>query len=179
MDEWFVRIKKEWPVVKSAPYSFFMCFVSGIFIGGIIIFFAYSSFVLPAKDAQISLLQAEIAKLSKEKSVNNINAPVTKQEMRSFLESVNPEILKMVDAKQREIYVLFSDPTRKGFFDLANRPDFNKFLSHRKTDDTFLGEQQIVRHKRDVNDSNYYINELGQYGIREGYCLYPKDALIK
>ena len=57
MLEYLNALKQEWPTVKAAPRSFIICFIVGIIIGGGAILFLYSYFVLPGKDAQISLLQ--------------------------------------------------------------------------------------------------------------------------
>jgi hypothetical protein len=95
----------------------------------------------------------------------------TKQDIRFLLESINPEILQKIDTKQKEIRILISIPNEVELKGLSKRPDFNKFLSFKQCQ---CG---------DIKDSNSYvknyINELNDDSWRVGYCLYPKDALIK
>jgi hypothetical protein len=89
----------------------------------------------------------------------------TKQDIRTFLESINPEILRKVDTGQKEIHVLISIPKQMKLSDLSERSDFSKFLFFKRSGDVSLGGGQI--------------NELNQNGAMDGYYLYPKDTLVK
>ena len=95
--------------------------------------------------------------------------PVTKQEIRTFLESINPDILKMLDAEQEAIHVFMSIPTQIEFIELSKRPDFNKFSSIKKSGAKCIGGKPETG----------IIKESGENGYMDGYYFYPKDALIK
>jgi hypothetical protein len=52
---WFIDLwKKEWPIMKSAPFSFLICLVVGIFVGLMSIHLLYAHFVIPGKDSTIN-----------------------------------------------------------------------------------------------------------------------------
>ena len=107
----------------------------------------------------------------------------TKQAIRSFLESVNPVILKKVDAGQKEIHVLISAVKETKLSELSELSDFNKYLSFKQLHTTMQGpnydgnDADIIKAvKSTLGD---FIPELKQYGFVQGYSLYPQDALIK
>jgi hypothetical protein len=94
----------------------------------------------------------------------------SKQDIRTFLESIHPEILQMVDEGQKEICVGLGDLKQTELADLYERPDFGRFLLFRKCEGSYNyvepGETMII--------------ELGQ-GLRYvvKYYFYPKKALIE
>lgn len=96
----------------------------------------------------------------------------TKQEIRTFLESVNPAILQKIDAGEKEFCVGFGALKQVELADLSKRPDFGRFLLFRKGSN--LGYLHTANGK-----FGPLILELGQMGILEEYYLYPKDVLIK
>ena len=91
-----------------------------------------------------------------------------KQEIRTFLERVDPEVLKLVDAGQPEIKVMLSTVSESRLYSLAERQGFNKYMAARRTATWSLGSD---------NKFPGFINELGAAGAMSGYALYPKDAL--
>ena len=95
--------------------------------------------------------------------------PVTKQEIRAFLESINTEILQRIDGRQKEMHVLMSDSKRAKLIELSERPDFNKFLDIKKSGAHCIGGAP----------ESGFIKEFGENGAMVGCYLYPKDALIK
>lgn len=93
----------------------------------------------------------------------------TKQEIRTLLESINPLILQKVDARQKEIPMRIGIATQIKLSELSKYPDFDKFLSFKKTKKTIIGNGQ----------AGNFIKELDEDSFSVGYYLYPKDALIK
>jgi len=102
---------------------------------------------------------------------NGSPAPLgdTKQEVRSFLESLNPKILKLVDAGKSEIHVMIGTVNQVKLSTLSERQDFKKYLSLTQTGNTILGGNS--------NQIGDFINEENQNGTMNGFILYPKDAL--
>lgn len=105
------------------------------------------------------------------KDFQNVNAAntksVTKQELRTFFEDVNEAILPMIDAGQKEIRISISIPKEVDLLNMSKRPDFDKFLSIKQCQcDDIYGVEK-------------YVNQSNDLSWRVGYCLYPKDALIK
>ncbi len=151
--------------MKSAPYSFAVILFIGVVIGCAFMLFIYSNFILPDKDAHIELLQEQKAKLEKEKQPNGVGVTniktVTRQEIRTFLESISPKILQAIDAGQERVYVLISIPEQVELTNLSKQPDFSSFLSFEQS-------------------GNVDIHSGGnRAGHRDGYYFYPKDALTK
>ncbi len=158
-------LKEEWPKVKDAPYSFIICLLVGICFGAGTILFLYCYFVIPDKDAQISLLQQKKDSLIDEQKQNHLTSTKnTKQDIRILLESINPEILRAIDAGQRDILVMMNIPTEVRLLNLSERPDFNKYLSIKQSRGGKI-EDYII----DSNDMSW----------KADYHLCPQDALIK
>ncbi|MGA2173228.1 MAG: hypothetical protein ABSG82_09525 [Sedimentisphaerales bacterium] len=106
------------------------------------------------------------------KKIPNVD---TKQEIRIFLKSIDPNILQMIDAGKKEIHIFISKPKIMKLFDLYTYPDFNKFLSFQRSGDTNV----------EGNQKDDFINELPPpgdisplYAYLEGYYLFPKPPLI-
>jgi len=97
-------------------------------------------------------------------------ATISKQDIRSFLESINPEILQKIDAEQKEIHIFISQPKQMKLVDLSTYPNFYNFLSFQR-----IGYD--ITSSDDHMDG--FINELGQNNEMYGYYLYPRDALKK
>jgi hypothetical protein len=177
MCEWLKKEiwNKEWPIVKSAPCSFAVVLLIGVTIGCSIMFFIYSNFILPDKDAHVDLLQDQIDKLEKEKQPNSIDVtnitPVTKQEIRTFLESINPEILQRIDLGQKKILVCISTQDTVKLSNLSERVDFDKYLSVKQI--TFEDDSN------DLGDPNISIENDEYLWVNNGHYLYPQDALRK
>ena len=93
----------------------------------------------------------------------------TKQEIRTSLESINPLILQKIDARQKEIHVRIGVATQIKLSELSKQPDFDKYLSFKKTKRTIMGDGQVKG----------IIKELDENSLATVYYLYPKDALIK
>lgn len=119
---------------------------------------------------KVSQLQYELLLATTSKSItkDGIFAD-TKQDIRTFLESMNREIIQRIDTRQTEIHVLISIPKQIELKDLSKRPDFDKFLSCTPTGDICIA----CDHLKD------FIMDLSQAGEKDGYYLHPKDALIK
>jgi hypothetical protein len=95
----------------------------------------------------------------------------TKQEIRTFLESINPEILRRIDKGQEEILTYIKANYVKLAI-LSEHPDFEKYLSFRHINndkDDFT----------DFDDPNIFIDGDVHFSWIDAYYLYPKDALIK
>jgi hypothetical protein len=95
--------------------------------------------------------------------------PVTKQEIRSFLESINPEILKRIDEGQTEIHIAICSYKCKDLKDLSKRLDFDNYLRYKPTGDVCMGCDRLKD----------YILDLERCGQKDGHYFYPKDALRK
>jgi hypothetical protein len=154
--------------------------VLGIFIGGIVIFFMCNNLILTSKNAQIDLLQTQLSN-DKRIQTDNIDIKDTKQAIRTFLESVNPAILQMIDEGQKKICAYISDDSQKKLTALYSRPDFAKYLSFESHADEYSGyfnatrpyEQQATFVGKDC------VIELNKPEMLSKYYFYPKDALIK
>jgi hypothetical protein len=95
--------------------------------------------------------QQEISKLIG----NNKNI---KQQIRNFLESIAPNILQKIDAKEKEIGISIDIPNQVELMRLSKLPDFDKYLAFKEY-------------------------QFGDYMLNctpfKGYILYPKDEIIK
>lgn len=95
-----------------------------------------------------------------------------KQEIRTLLESINPEILSKIDKGRAKILVPISPTKLVKLTNLSENPNFNKYLSveqfTRKDDFNDFKDPNILV---DVNDFDWFWNNT--------YYLCPKDALIK
>ena len=106
----------------------------------------------------------------------------TKQYIRTFLKSVNPEILQKIDMGQKEIYVFISPAVEVKLNDLSKLLGFNKFLSFNKVQRTFIGayydgnDPEIIEASKKLLAG--FIPQVNESGFVQGYCLYPKDALV-
>lgn len=109
--------------------------------------------------------QEQINKLQNAKSV-------TKLEIQDFLDFVHPWILKKIDKGQREMHIGLCTSTQIRLIELSKRPDFDKFLSIRKS-----GKQSST-YKTSVDDD--FIQEYGkEENYLEGYYFIIKDALVE
>ena len=52
-------LREEWPEVTKAKFSFFLCAVVFLIIGGWIVYFLFNSFIIPGKEATIQALHAK------------------------------------------------------------------------------------------------------------------------
>lgn len=172
MLEYLNALKQEWPTVKAAPRSFIICFIVGIIIGGGAILFLYSYFVLPGKDAQISLLQT----LTDGQKQNSSDAKTdTKQDIRTFLESISPQILVKINAKEKKIGAWLGPINEGKLLTLAERAEFKNFLSFKKGSNVWT-----VTGAGTGGEEHYgLIRGVRESGTLVDYYLYPKDALIK
>jgi hypothetical protein len=95
----------------------------------------------------------------------------TKQSIRSFLESLRPDILAKVDARAKQIGVWLGSVSQTKLTMLSERPGFDTFLSFKSTANIWMtvGEAQM----------GDFIKPPGENGTLTGYYLYPKDALLK
>ena len=103
---------------------------------------------------------------------NRENEPIdrdTRKEIRTLLESVNPEILKRIDEGQKEIPVRFNTIAQVKLSELSNHQDFYRFLDFKKTGSIVSG----------ANYTGSFIGEPNEISFTECYYLYPKDALIR
>ena len=95
----------------------------------------------------------------------------TKQEIRTCLESINPEILQRVDAGRKKILVCINTQDVVRLSNLSERVDFDKYLSFRQV--------TLEDNLNELEDPNIYI-EKGEYiWVNNGHYLYPKDALMR
>ena len=83
--------------------------------------------------------------------------PVTKQEIRTFLESVDENILRAIDSEIKKFDVRLKTIEQVKLNELSEHPDFKKYLTFEDTGE--IG--------------------FGKAGTSVKYILYPKDALIK
>ena len=56
----FHILKEEWPEVKKAKFSFFLCTIVFLMVGGSAVFLLFNSFILPGKDATIEALKTKV-----------------------------------------------------------------------------------------------------------------------
>ena len=152
------RMKNQLEKIRPWPYGLL------IFLGLILISIILTSYSMyESKQQQIKVLQKQIF------DPNTIN---TKQEIRTLLESINPEILRRIYAGQKKILTTLSTPNEVKLSNLSERPDFEKYLSFK----------QINNEKDDFNDfedPNIFIEGDKYFSWEQAYYHYPKDALIK
>jgi hypothetical protein len=55
----FNVLHEEWPELKKAKHSFFLCSVVCLLIGGWIVYFLFTSFIIPGKEATIQALHTK------------------------------------------------------------------------------------------------------------------------
>lgn len=94
-----------------------------------------------------------------------------KQDIRTLFESINPELLREIDAGQKKILTTIGTPNEITLSKLSERVDFDKYLSFKQI--TYLDESN------DLGDPNIVIDNGKYLWMEHGYYLYPKDALIK
>ena len=92
----------------------------------------------------------------------------TKEDIRSFLKKVNPQIVTMIDNGWPEIGVFLGAPSEVRLSDLSEREDFKKYLSFKKGTSLMTGGG---------NKMGNYLNEEGEEGLMTSFILYPKDSL--
>lgn len=110
--------------------------------------------------------------------INNVQQIIqehhTKQEIRSFFNSVDSEILQKIDAGQKEIPVLISISKERELAALTTYSNFYNFLYVQKSDDDgYVVESNELPSKK----SGPQIIDLRPTHYR--YYLYPKDNLVK
>ncbi len=110
--------------------------------------------------------QQQIIELQKREEV----AMTSKQDIRSFLESINPEILKKIDVGQKEIRIFIGKPNAMKLVDFSTYPNFYKFLFFQQSDDKTFPDLP-----KDGFINQLDANEVWLYG----YYLYPRDAIKK
>ncbi len=162
--------EKELPKVKNAPLPFGI----GVVMGGTAIYLLYAIFLIPGKDSTITLLQQERDSLrdaQKQNGSGNAAKTDTKQDIRTFLEDINSEILQKVDAGQKRILISVSIPKQIELLGLSKQHlDFSNYLSFRQ-----IGPND------DINEADLTnrIDEKNDYGWKQACFLFPKDALKK
>ncbi|MBN1787616.1 MAG: hypothetical protein JW806_04400 [Sedimentisphaerales bacterium] len=182
---WFVRkIKDEWSLVKSAPFFFSLCIVFGAFAAWAGTSYLYKTFIVANKDGVIALkeqekglLQTEIEQLLREKENSNADTSNvgTRQLLRAFLKSVNPEILQRIDSGDANIRVFMNVLNQVKLDVLYWRPDIDKFLRAEKGDKFSKGKQSDIAKFGDRFKDCIYDNvEIGELN---NYDLYPEEAL--
>lgn len=153
--------------MKSAPCSCGLILIIGFGLGCLFMLFIYSSFIIPNKNAHIALLQEQ--KKTNDEGDKNLK-PITKQEIRTFLESIHPEILRRIDHDYAKILTTLSVPNQVKLTNLSERPDFEKYMSFKQinndTDDF-----------NDFDDPNVFIEGDEYFNWIQAHYLYPKDAL--
>ncbi len=90
--------------------------------------------------------------------------PVTKQEIRTLLESINPEILRCIDKRQKQLHVMMSIPTQMNLLALSKGQGFEKYISIEKSGSKCIGGQP----------EDGLIKEAEESGYMDGYYIYPK-----
>jgi hypothetical protein len=95
----------------------------------------------------------------------------TKQDIRSFLESLHPDVLAKVDAGEKQIGVWLGPVNQTKLATLSERQGFSALLSVKSTNQIWMTAGEAQR--------GDFIRPTGENGTLVGYYLYPKDALIK
>jgi hypothetical protein len=96
----------------------------------------------------------------------------TKKDLRSILRMANPEILRWIDAGSNAIPVMLGTVGQVRLSEIAQRPDFKKYLSVAQTGDSITGNSNHMGTKY-----GYYINDIGENGAMSGFYFYPNSAL--
>lgn len=91
-----------------------------------------------------------------------------KQELRTLLESISPEVLQSIDTGQKEIPVQLGITTQVKLSELLKHPDCDNYLSFKKGGGTTMGGA----------GRSGFITEPGE-SLTCCCWLYPKDAIIK
>jgi hypothetical protein len=105
--------------------------------------------------------------------INTKDMDTTKQEIRSFLMALNPEIVRKIDVGEKVIFIRISYNAESRLIKLSKSPAFHIFLYSDKLDNNVFDEKC-----KNVLDS-FVIKEINQNSSYINYCLMPKDALIK
>lgn len=104
---------------------------------------------------------------------DNVVIPMnTKQGLRTFLESVNPEILQRIDKGGTEILTILSASSHVKLVNLSEQPDFNNYLSFKH-----IGDEE--NDFNDFEDPNVFVEGDKMHIWTQAYYFYPKDALVK
>jgi hypothetical protein len=94
----------------------------------------------------------------------------TKKDLRGLFGMTNPKIIQMIDEGSNAIPVMLGTVGQVKLSELAQRPDFKKYLSLMTTTDSINGNS---------NHIGDYINDIGENGTLVGFIFYPTDALKK
>jgi hypothetical protein len=137
-------------IMKTAFYLFIISFLVATFL------------VAPFLESESDKSKLKDASSSQQQTANI----KTKQDIRTFLEAINPQILKKIDVGELVIPILIGWKAHIRLQTLSGYPDFGKFLSYHKAEGYEL-------------KMDNYIKELNDDFLEEKYIFNPKDALIK
>ena len=128
------------------------------------------SIVLTSYSMHVDKTRQIVALQEVQANASTTMRPVTKQEIRTLIETISPQILQEIDRKQEEaLHIFMSIPTFIKVQSLSEQPDFSKYLSVEKSGKRCIGGQPEAG----------VIKEAGANGYMDGYYFHPKDALIK
>jgi hypothetical protein len=94
-----------------------------------------------------------------------------KQEIRTLLETINPEILRRVDLGSNRINVMIGQIHATQLASLSSQERFSKYLEFKQTGGTMMASHNVR-----LGD---YLNDETESSMMVGHTLYPKDALKK
>jgi len=95
-----------------------------------------------------------------------VEAIELKQQIRTLMESINPNVLGRIDAGQTQIPVLIGAINQAKLAEISQRGGFGAYLSFRKVGTTAGGQTFVSGF---LNDDDV--------GMRQGFILMPKDAI--
>lgn len=148
-----------WKAYTRQPIM--IAFLSALF--SVVCLSAWQRYSTPA----LSTEQSSQPQLQSENTIN------IKQEIRTFLESISPQILDKIDAKEKKIRIWLSSTSENKLSRLAEHTDFENFLSFEKAN------KNMVLYENLEGDFNGFLKGRNETGLLEGYYLSPKDALVK
>jgi hypothetical protein len=73
---------REWPKVRSAPWSFFACTVAGVVLGAFAVYALYQLFVIPGKDATIQQLSLRPESLPAQQEAQRMEIQALRAELK-------------------------------------------------------------------------------------------------
>lgn len=93
-----------------------------------------------------------------------------RQDVRSFIEALSPDFLKLVDTGRPEVGIFLGSTSQVRLALLAQKPGFDKLLTYKPGTSTITGSSNRI---------GDYLNEIGEEGPMTLFFFYPKDALRK
>jgi hypothetical protein len=91
-----------------------------------------------------------------------------KDRIRSYLRTVNPNIIEQLDSGRPSVAVMVNTINQPALFDLQKDPDFTKYLEVQSTGSVSAGSHNTI---------GGFMNDIHDVGILNGYVFVFKESL--